>query len=280
MDVVVEALRKTNHCMRIAGEHFARKFLLSEVTFDLKGTCAGQAVFCKDGSFRIRYNRLLLEKNPASFIGRTVPHEVAHVVARQLYGPKIKPHGVEWKAIMSDVFRADCSRTHTMDVSGVANREFVYRCECKPEIRLGKRMHAKVVEGKVYACRSCKAGIWFVRQDRQVKIAPVAGNLLVSSLGSPLTLGHQKKLVELLGPTRVEHLIVQGDACAGKGAVELAGRLELAISSLQFHRRRDSIPADLTHAVFFVDQPTAMQQAAIERLRSLNVRVRLLKHPK
>lgn len=280
MDHVLEAKKKTMECIEIAAKHFGRSFLISEVSFDLRGTSAGQLqIRQKEGIYRIRYNRVLLEENPETVIGNTVPHEVSHLVAYQVYGRKISQHGAEWKSVMSDVFGLKPNRCHQMDVSAVAPRPYIYGCLCNREIRVTKRHHRKIQKSDGYSCRVCKASIMFTREEVVSISAPVADTLLVSSLGSVLTRKHIDKIKSMLGTTVVGRAIMHGDAATEECAATFAKMIAMPAGSVEIHRRRETIPDNLTHALFFNDNPTARQLQALERLRENEARVRLLRHP-
>lgn len=76
---------------------WGRRFKIGEIGIGLRGRSAGRAYL---ESFNIVYNERLFLENPEHFINGTVPHEVAHIVATQLYGPRIPGHGAEWKSVM------------------------------------------------------------------------------------------------------------------------------------------------------------------------------------
>jgi SprT protein len=81
---------------------------------------------------------------------------VAHVIAHQRFGPRIQPHGPEWRAIMQDL-GADPSRCHNYDVSGLAQRRlayFDYQCGCMTH-RLSSIRHNRITRGQRYLCRRC-----------------------------------------------------------------------------------------------------------------------------
>ena len=123
--------------------------------FDLKGGAAGMVVFSRTGPL-IRYNRQMLEENGESFLEQTVPHEVAHLVARTLYGIGIRPHGPEWKSIMA-FFDAPAHRCHHFNTSSSRHRRmryFHYRCDCRDH-RLSAIRHNRCRTGVTYLCRLC-----------------------------------------------------------------------------------------------------------------------------
>jgi SprT protein len=127
-----------------------------EIRFDLRGKTAGQVRIRSRGQYLIRYNLELLKRGGIDFIDRTVPHEVAHVLAYHRYGPRIRPHGQEWQRIMRQ-FGAEPSRCHDYDVSGLSARQltyFHYHCSCM-EHQLSSIRHNKFAKGQRYRCRRC-----------------------------------------------------------------------------------------------------------------------------
>lgn len=127
-----------------------------EIRFDLRGKTAGQVRMGPNGRTLIRYNLALLEREGVAFLERTVPHEVAHVLAYRRYGPRIRPHGQEWQRIMRQL-GAEPTRCHDYDVSGLPTRRlryFAYHCACM-EHRLSSIRHNKVAKGQRYLCKRC-----------------------------------------------------------------------------------------------------------------------------
>lgn len=280
MDLVREAKSLTYSYLRTAELHFGRRFILTAISFDLTGSSAGRLIaHIKPGTYHIKYNRLMLEEHPEHVLQKTVPHEVAHLVAYQVHGPKIAPHGKEWKAIMSEVFCVVPQAKHRLDISRVTNNCFVYKCACPDEIHVTKRMHAKILRGTPYKCKLCDSRIQFVRVADTEKAFPVASRLLISSIGAPLTDRHIRKAMVLLDRTKVSTAVLHGDGVDGQSAKLLAKALSLSEESVLVHPSASTIPDKISHALFFLDQPTESQIAAIEALKARNTVVRVVKHP-
>lgn len=151
----VEAL--TQQLLITAGNHFQQDPGRVIVRFDLTGKAAGMAIFPPRATPVIRYNALLLAENRDDFLRRTVPHEVAHIIARRLFGKKIKPHGPEWRQVMQ-LFGAEAARCHNYDVSRSSQRKvkrFSYRCDCRTH-QLSSIRHNRVLQGQRYLCIVCK----------------------------------------------------------------------------------------------------------------------------
>ena len=150
-------------CFERAAAHFRRRLTVPEVRFDLRGACAGQAVFRRTGRSEqiwLRFNPALLQQNPEEFFRQVVAHEAAHVIARQIYGRGIKPHGVEWKTVMRDVLDTEPEVRHRMDVRTVIRhqRQYRYSCGCADrEHALSSIRHNRVQRlQQIYLCRSCR----------------------------------------------------------------------------------------------------------------------------
>ncbi len=127
-----------------------------EIRFDLRGATAGQARVLGARRFLIRYHPELLARQPAPFLARTVPHEVAHVVTFCRYGNRVRPHGPEWRALMG-FFGADATRCHDFDLTDLPRRSlerFPYHCACG-EHSLTSIRHRRIQRGTRYRCPSC-----------------------------------------------------------------------------------------------------------------------------
>ncbi len=152
-----EAKALTERLLANAGNRFPRAPGPVQVRFDLTGKTAGMVLFPHRGTPVIRYNAVLLEENGDHFLNRTVPHEVAHIVARRQFGKRIRPHGKEWREVMR-LFNAESSRCHNYDTTRSSRRQmkrFTYRCTCQTH-QLSSVRHNRVLRGQTYLCVSCK----------------------------------------------------------------------------------------------------------------------------
>lgn len=151
---------ETRDLLGRAARHYGIPVPRVEIRFDLRGQAAGQARMPIRGRPVIRYNPLLLEENTLDFLGRTVPHETAHVIANRLFGPRIRPHGPEWVEVMN-LFGADPQRCHDYDVERAATRRLrrhTYHCGCR-EHALSSIRHNRILAGQTYICRSCRRAL-------------------------------------------------------------------------------------------------------------------------
>ena len=138
--------------MQIATRHYGREFPAVVVDYKKRGTTAGTA---QASTREISLNSTILMENQDDFIARTVGHEVAHIIDKDVNGyqrranGKRDSHGPNWKAIMV-LFGQDPSRCHSYDVTNskvqkTNNRvKHVWVCGCgEAEMKLGDKRHAR-----------------------------------------------------------------------------------------------------------------------------------------
>jgi len=151
--VQLAALQTTARFVELARTRYGRAFPMPTVAFDLRGKTAGQAFLNQN---MIRYNAVLLTENQAEFDAQTIPHEVAHLIAHQLYGAKISGHGPEWQKVMRD-FGVQPRRCHSYDVTNSAvGGVHQYTCRCNKTFALTAKRHKKAQRGGLI-CRKCRS---------------------------------------------------------------------------------------------------------------------------
>ncbi len=151
-------------CYRQAEIFFQRTFPRPEVSLKLRGQKAGVAHLCEN---KLRFNEQLYRENREDFLKQTVAHEVAHLIAHQLFGGRIQPHGKEWQAIMRGVYQLPPLRCHSYEVRRRPARRFIYRCSCaEGDFPFSAQRHALVAQGRRYYCRRCKATLNFTGEQR------------------------------------------------------------------------------------------------------------------
>ena len=144
--------------LRAQAVHLYSINVIPEVLFDLRGQAAGQANYRAN---RLRFNYELLKSYKDEFVGQTVPHEFAHLVAYRIFGNCIKPHGAEWKSVMVEL-GAPPTRTHNYAVSPSRKlKKFLYRCNCKgASYELTSIRHNRIQRGQIYICRKCRKALF------------------------------------------------------------------------------------------------------------------------
>ena len=152
---VVVATRET---LQRAEELFGHEFQLPLISFDLTGRTAGM-YRVRQRRQEIRYNPYIFGKYFSDNLANTVPHEVAHYLADELFGARnIRPHGMEWQAIMCKL-GVKPAVTCQYDLSGIPQRRqrrFDYSCGCTTHA-ISTVRHNRVQGGKgSYLCRQCR----------------------------------------------------------------------------------------------------------------------------
>lgn len=153
-------------CYQQAEDFFKRRFPRPEVSFKLRGQKAGVAHLDEN---KLRFNPQLYQENREDFLKQTVAHEVAHLIAHQLFGPKIQAHGEEWQLIMRGVYELPPHRCHSYEVDRRRVRRFIYLCACpeNDEFPFSAQRHALVAKGRRYYCRRCKTTLVFSGEQRE-----------------------------------------------------------------------------------------------------------------
>ena len=147
---------QTHNYLDQAKDYFGKSFRLDAIHADIRGKTAGYFRMHRNGYTIINFNAALFKRHAEDFLVQTVPHEVAHLVAYQHYGAKIRPHGQEWQSIMQ-LFGADVSRCHNYDVHHSEARRyryFQYHCHCQQHSLTAIR-HNRILRGQVYHCKKC-----------------------------------------------------------------------------------------------------------------------------
>lgn len=159
-----QLLARVEACYQQAERFFDRRFLRPQVSLRLRGLKAGVAHLTEN---RLRFNAQLYRENREHFLRQTVAHEVAHLVAHQLFGSGIRPHGHEWQRIMIQVYGLPAERCHDYAVQR-RQAHYLYRCQCPDgEFPFTPQRHALVLRGRSYLCRRCRAVLVFSGEQRQ-----------------------------------------------------------------------------------------------------------------
>ncbi|MBP8185129.1 MAG: SprT family zinc-dependent metalloprotease, partial [Pseudomonas sp.] len=156
--------QRVESCYQQAEAFFKRSFSRPAVSFKLRGQKAGVAHLTEN---LLRFNPQLYQANHADFLKQTVAHEVAHLVAHQLFGPHIQAHGEEWQLIMRGVYELPPHRCHSYAVQRRSATRYLYHCQCpEKDFAFSSQRHALVSKGRRYLCRRCRATLVFSGQQR------------------------------------------------------------------------------------------------------------------
>ncbi|MGO2498217.1 MAG: SprT family zinc-dependent metalloprotease [Vibrio litoralis] len=126
-------------------------FPTPELSFQVRGKVAGKAYLQQ---WQIRLNPTLLIENQQAFVEQVIPHELAHLITYHQFG-RVKPHGKEWRYVMTNIFRCPPETYHAFDISSVQGETFTYQCQCQTH-QLSIRRHNKVKRQQTrYHCSLC-----------------------------------------------------------------------------------------------------------------------------
>lgn len=119
----------------------------TEILFDLKGQCAGQAAH-RYGEYKLRFNFEAIQKDFNDMAYDTVPHEVAHLVC--FVNPRLgKNHNRGWQKVCR-ALGGSAERTHDMVLTRARKvKRFVYVLEDGTELKLTKGKHTKLQTNQV-----------------------------------------------------------------------------------------------------------------------------------
>lgn len=155
---------RVESCYLLAERFFNRRFERPQVSLKLRGQKAGVAHLVQN---LLRFNEQLYRENTDHFLRQTAAHEVAHLVAHQMFGPRIQPHGQEWQLIMRGVFELPPDRCHTYEIQRKPGTRYIYRCKCAgQDFAFTAQRHSLVRKGRRYICRSCRETLAFTGASR------------------------------------------------------------------------------------------------------------------
>jgi len=175
-----------------ANEQLGVRMPMPTCSFDLRGKTAGKAWTARKGTgpagqpvLHVQLNSVLFQENVQGFLQDTIPHEVAHLVTRRLYGRAVASHGPEWQHVMRTL-GVSPERTHNYDVSNsaVASRLYRFSCACRT-FELTPRKLRSALQG-LRACRQCKTPLSYAgeaRVDGQWQPFAIGALLQVENLG-------------------------------------------------------------------------------------------------
>lgn len=130
-------------CLAKAVEEFGLYNLEDvDISYDLKGQCAGQAGK-RNGTYFLRFNLDAIKLDFEDMAYDTVPHEVAHLVCFE--DPRLgKNHNRGWKNVCL-ALGGSGKRTHDLQLERARKvKRFVYKLSDGTEVQLTKGKHKKV----------------------------------------------------------------------------------------------------------------------------------------
>lgn len=110
---------------------------------------------------KMEFNSDFFKNHCEDMINQTIPHEIAHCIAYQVYGMAGKGHNRLWKNIMYALssIGVKVTRCHEYNLEGVKTRKvlrpFIYACSCQ-KFTFTMNIHIKIQQGRRYTCRKCR----------------------------------------------------------------------------------------------------------------------------
>jgi len=159
-DLITRLENKIVETLLLAQKRYNRVFDIPTIEFGDMGNIAGKAF--RYGN-KVAFSPTLYSQNIETFLNRTVPHEVAHLVCFQVYPFAKQGHGPEWRSVMRNLEVADIGRCHSYDTTSVKKRifkKFALDCRCGVgHIKVTAKIKNKIEKGVIYTCRTCKSVI-------------------------------------------------------------------------------------------------------------------------
>ena len=150
---------KLINTLAFACQKYNRQFEIPKLVFRQMGLKAGVA--------RLQANTIELNEDYCKnghlqdMIDRTLVHELAHLIAYQVY--RDNGHGRGWKRVTNDLTGKVMSRCHNYNTEGVKTRKlntrrFVWYCNCR-EHNVSTRTHNSLMKWGLGKCRLCKTEV-------------------------------------------------------------------------------------------------------------------------
>lgn len=143
-----EVLNKLKATYALAKEVYGQEFVFPRVFYKDMGKTAGRAHYALNC---ITLSETLLSENKEVFLGRTVPHEAAHLICHVMYPHAMQHHGPEWRSVMSALGVKDSTRCHAYDTSSVERKRTRRNRKCNIYSRGGMPLRDYLIS-KGWAC--------------------------------------------------------------------------------------------------------------------------------
>jgi predicted SprT family Zn-dependent metalloprotease len=149
-------IEKVQKLIKTANELYNINCPVPVIKFDLKGTCAGQAIRRRAGGldpqFILRFNSTLLELATEQMLNDTVPHEVAHTICQ--FNNKLgRGHDAGWQRVCK-ALGGNATRTHDLPVVYARGKTYEYVATCGRKVTLSEHYHKKLVAGKTFRVKN------------------------------------------------------------------------------------------------------------------------------
>jgi len=144
---------------KLAKKIFNLKKLKYKVKINLKSSLTIGRYERKHNKNTLRFNKAVYKQSKKKTFHEVIVHEFSHMVAYELYGPLIMPHGKEWKSVMR-VFGENNPSAKTKAFSKIKMKESDVSVKCKcGSFYLSANRGTRLKNGTKYTCRVCSKKI-------------------------------------------------------------------------------------------------------------------------
>lgn len=137
----------------VAEKRYNRTIARPTVVWKNRSAVAGTARY---GKWELSLNPELFLKNIDLFFKSTIPHEVAHFVAKVVYAAK--GHGAQWMDACLSLGMSNVKRCHNYDIKDVVvkQKRWEYVCPCGVKRSYTTTRHNRIQAGKQsWTCTRC-----------------------------------------------------------------------------------------------------------------------------
>lgn len=158
---------KLENCISLFYNYCGFELEHPDVYYNVGGTSGGTAIPYHNV---IELNPHILLSQTERYLNRTVPHELAHILARRYFqdvcGYKVTSHGKYWKITMRiiGVPENEITRCHDYQIKHKIKRQrkWAYTCGCVKIMSISTTVHNRIQKkGTKYRCRLCKEPLVF-----------------------------------------------------------------------------------------------------------------------
>lgn len=145
-----EIIKKVEEVRQELSEIYGIHIEALPIEFTLKGRTSGRCTYHRKYEFNLQ-----IARDNEGFLESTVPHEVAHQAAVQIYGWQGKGHGAYWKRVMRSlgITPKRCS-TYKNIVAARKTKRYTYQCGCGKDLLLSNIRYNRAIRGQTqYGCR-------------------------------------------------------------------------------------------------------------------------------
>lgn len=149
--LIKETIDKVNYEFALPDPNFT-------ITWEWSNRMTSTRGYARCAQRFIKFSRPLFERSKIEGRKRCVVHETCHILAHELFGPQIKPHGSEWKDLM--IFCGEKPlRCHSVNRTGLYRPQtrVAAFCGCKGIHWITKNRSTRMKKGQNYICNKCKA---------------------------------------------------------------------------------------------------------------------------